>query len=123
MKTMKWMLFLLVLAVVGCKDKENPVKKLQEKTWLLKTMRHEGRMVSVPEKLPELFFTDSTACSGFAGCNRFFGKYAVDKQGNLSIQLGGTTMMICPEIEFEDGQTIPIRKKRQGRLDGERKET
>lgn len=102
MKTMKWALFLLVLTMIGCKNKEYQVKLMQEKIWQLKNMKYEEKDVQVPEKLPELFFADSSACSGFAGCNRFFGKYEVDEQGNLSIQVSGTTMMTCPEIEFED---------------------
>ena len=36
MKTMKWALFLLVLTMIGCKNKEYQVKLMQEKIWQLK---------------------------------------------------------------------------------------
>jgi heat shock protein HslJ len=101
MKTISWTLFLLLLVLVGCTNKEENVKLLQGRTWQLKTMSFEGKTVQIPEKSPDLQFSDSSAFYGFAGCNRFFGKYDVKEQGDLTIHLGGATMMSCPDMDFE----------------------
>ncbi len=68
MKTISWTLFLLLLVLVGCTNKEENVKLLQGRTWQLKTMSFEGKTVQIPEKSPDLQFSDSSAFYGFAGC-------------------------------------------------------
>lgn len=99
---MKWMMFVLLLVLAGCKDNEDALKLLKEREWQLKAMQMNGEAVTNPAELPVLFFSDSTAVYGTAGCNRFFGEYAADAEGNVTVQPGGATMMSCPDLEFED---------------------
>lgn len=101
MKTMKLMMFVLLVVLAGCKEKENPLARLRGGEWQLKTMQVDGKLVSNPAELPVLAFSDSSAMYGSAGCNRFFGKYTADAQGNMTLTPGGSTMMACPDMEFE----------------------
>jgi heat shock protein HslJ len=110
MRMMKWLTFILLLAVIGCKENKDQLKQLQGRTWQLKSIKYEEKATELPEKWPELLFTDSTACYGFAGCNRFFGKYEADNNGKLVILLEGATMMSCPDMEFEDGYLKALSK-------------
>lgn len=99
---MKLMMFALLVVMASCKDREDSLKLLKGHEWQLKAMHTDGKTVKNPEQLPVLLFSDSTAVYGSAGCNRFFGKYTADAQGNMTIRPGGSTMMFCPDMEFED---------------------
>lgn len=104
MKRTQWMIFMLLLAVAGCKNtpKEKTGVTLVNHKWELKTMMQADSVVKSPEKMPTLFFTDSTAVYGFAGCNNFFGVYHVEEDGGMILTPGGATMMACPDLVFED---------------------
>lgn len=104
MKKIQWMMFLLLLAAIGCKNapKEQVQVALTEHEWELKSMTKADSVLKNPGQLPTLFFSDSTAVYGFAGCNRFFGTYEVEKEGKITIKPGGATMMYCPDLTFED---------------------
>lgn len=99
MKRMKWMWAALALAAAGCTD-NGALLKSQE--WQLKTMVINGEVVKNPTELPVLQFSDSARIAGSAGCNRFFGKYVLDKKDGITITPGGSTMMYCPDQQFED---------------------
>ncbi len=99
---MKLMMFALLVVLAGCKGDENSLKFLKGREWQLKSMQMDGKAVQNPAEVPVLQFSDSTAVYGSAGCNRFFGKYTADAKGNMTIQPGGSTMMFCPDMEFED---------------------
>ena len=102
MKTMKWMMFVLLLVLAGCKGKEDALKLLKEREWQLKAMQMNGEAVTYPSELPVLLFSDSTAVYGTAGCNHFFGEYEADAEGHVTVRPGGATMMSCPDLEFEN---------------------
>lgn len=102
MKEMKLMLFVLLAVLAGCKGKEDAVALLRAHEWQLKSMTEKGKEVKNPEQLPVILFSDSSAVYGSAGCNRFFGKYTVERDGKISIEPGGSTMMYCPDMNFED---------------------
>lgn len=102
MKKIQWMLLLLLCAAWSCKNGQKDPLSLVHHEWELKTMTQGDTVVKNPEKLPTLLFTDSTAVYGSAGCNRFFGTYAVEKGGKMTIKPGGATMMFCPDMAFED---------------------
>lgn len=104
MKKFQWMIMMLLLAAVGCKNapKEQTAVALTGHEWELKSMTKADSVVKNPEQLPTLLFTDSTAVYGSAGCNRFFGTYGVEKGGKITIKPGGATMMYCPDMAFED---------------------
>lgn len=102
MKEMKLMMFALLVVLAGCKGKDDAIALLRAHEWQLKSMTEQGKEVTNPQQLPTLLFSDSTAVYGSAGCNRFFGKYTVERDGKISIQPGGATMMFCPDMNFED---------------------
>ena len=102
MKKMKLMMFVLLAVLAGCKGKEDALELLRAHEWQLKSMTEKGEEVKNPQELPVLLFSDSTAVYGSAGCNRFFGKYAAETSGKISIEPGGSTMMFCPDMNFED---------------------
>lgn len=103
MKKIQWMVFILLLAA-ACKNapKGQAEGALTGHEWVLKTMNRADTVVKNPEQLPTLFFSDSTAVYGSAGCNRFFGSYGVEKGGGMTITPGGSTMMYCPDMAFEE---------------------
>lgn len=104
MRKIQWMIMVLLLAAVSCKNapKEQTTAALTGHEWELKSMTKADSVVKNPEKLPTLLFTDSTAVYGSAGCNRFFGTYNVEKEGKMTLNPGGATMMYCPDMAFED---------------------
>ncbi len=106
MKTMKSaiaaMLIVLVAVFASCKEGENSAALLRGHEWQLKSLTIDGAVITNPAELPVLEFSDSTKMAGSAGCNRFFGNYIVADKGAITLVPGGFTMMICPDIEFED---------------------
>ena len=103
MKTMKLMMFALLVVLASCTSKEDSLALLKGKEWSMKSMTENSTIVTNPKELPSLVLSDSTAnLYGSAGCNRLMGKYTADTEGNLSIELGGSTMMFCPDMTFED---------------------
>lgn len=102
MKKMKLMMFTLLVIMAGCKGTDNSLALLRGQEWQLKSMTQDGQVVANPQELPTLNFSDSTAVYGSAGCNRFFGTYTTGEKGMLTVQPGGSTMMFCPDMAFED---------------------
>lgn len=99
---MKLMMWVLLGLAVGCKSNDNSLSLLRAHEWQLKSMTENDTVVTNPRQLPTLLFTDSSAVYGSAGCNRFFGKYTAEANGNMNLQPGGATMMYCPDMNFED---------------------
>ena len=102
MKKTKWMMFMLLAFMVGCKSNDNSLTLLRNHEWQLKSMTAAGKTVNNPQQLPTLQFSDSTAVYGSAGCNRFFGTYTTGEKRMMTIKPGGVTMMYCPDMAFED---------------------
>ena len=102
MKTMKLMVFAMLAIMVGCKSEDKSLALLRNHEWQLKSMTEDGKVVTNPQELPTLLFSDSTAVYGSAGCNRFFGVYETKEKGMINIKPGGATMMYCPDMAFED---------------------
>ncbi len=121
MKKVQWMIFVLLLAaVVGCKNapKEQNQIALTGHEWELKTMTKADSVVKNPEQLPTLLFSDSTAVYGSAGCNRFFGTYSVEKGGKMTLKPGGSTMMYCPDMAFEDAYLKALAEVKEYAIQG-----
>lgn len=101
MKTIQLVMFAVLLMAAGCKI-GNDKATLSSHEWQLKEMVVNGTSVAAPQQMPEIFFTDSTTVYGSTGCNRFFGTYTIDDKGGMTVQPGGSTMMFCPDMQFED---------------------
>lgn len=108
MKTMKVMLWVVLVMTMGCKSKEIAV--LAGPEWELKGMTQGSEVIPVPAEAPTVSFTDSASVYGFAGCNRFFGQYTTEGKEAISLKLGGMTMMFCPEMPFEGQFTKALEK-------------
>lgn len=105
MKKIQFVLLAVLVLAIACKSNEKALLTSQE--WELKQM--EGLSVK-PEKMPSLQFTDTATVFGFAGCNRFFATYEVEKGNKLTIHPGGVTMMYCPDMPVEDNFLLGLKK-------------
>lgn len=103
MNTIRVILLAIVVLAVGCKSNEKGGKALlTAHEWQLEKISGVETELVMPEQMPTLLFSDSTSIFGMAGCNRFFGQYAVEGKNQLQIKPGGMTMMFCPDMQFED---------------------
>lgn len=70
---------------------------LEGTRWVMEALvNSEGQLVSaVPGVEVTATFEDGQV-SGQSGCNRYFASYTVDGN-NLTVELGGSTMMACPD--------------------------
>ncbi|MGL5681768.1 MAG: META domain-containing protein [Marinifilaceae bacterium] len=97
-KQMYFIVVALVALLASCGTKETV--KLQGHDWILSSIEQNGTELTLPTEKPTIMFDDSSRIAGFAGCNRFFGKYTV-KEREMTIELVGTTQMACPDMNFE----------------------
>ena len=81
----------------GAENTPDAAITLEGMLWTLESYANSaGETVEVlPETSITAEFVDGKV-GGSAGCNRYFGAYMVDGD-NLSVQMGGVTMMLCPE--------------------------
>lgn len=95
------MMIATVLAFAGCKSNSGNKAALTANEWQLKEMTTSEGKAALSERVPTILLTDTNTMYGFAGCNRFFGKYTTE--GNtIKLEPGGMTMMACPDLKFED---------------------
>ena len=94
---------LLAVACVGNK-KMNNAEKLSANEWKIKLIEAADSTISVfPERDVWIVFSDSTdRVNGYAGCNHFFGTYAVTGEEDVEIGKLASTMMFCLEMPFEN---------------------
>ncbi|MEG0795227.1 MAG: META domain-containing protein [Odoribacter sp.] len=102
MKNVNLIMIALLVMFSGCKSMDNSLILLRAHEWELKSMTENNMVLTNPRQLPTLEFSDSTAVYGSAGCNRFFATYTVGEKGMITIKPGGSTMMFCPDMQFED---------------------
>ena len=69
--------------------------------WQLKEMTANNEKVALSQRAPMIVLTDTNTMFGFAGCNRFFGRYTTENN-TIKLEPGGMTMMACPDLKFED---------------------
>lgn len=75
---------------------QQTVSELTGSEWNIKSI--DGQDVVVSDTPPSIAFLDEGSLGGNASCNRMMGSYEHGEvQGEISIALGGTTMMMCPE--------------------------
>ena len=78
------------------------VKFIEDKTW---------KLVSIDKVTNDAFATDADAftldflednkLAGTGACNRFNGSYTINSKDDLTINMGGSTRMACPNMNLE----------------------
>lgn len=53
------------------------------------------------ERPPTMEFLADGGISGFAGCNRYFGKSHLAADGSVRVEITGTTRMACPRAQMQ----------------------
>ena len=94
------MMFFMMLTFVGCKSDKDDKARLIANEWQLKEMVTVDGNEQLPQQAPTFVLTDTNMVYGFAGCNRFFGRYSTERN-MISFGLQGATRMACPDLEFE----------------------
>lgn len=93
----------VLLAMTACGGTQNNLP-LEGNTWKLTSM--EGipaeAIDAEEENFVLLFDGEESLVNGRTNCNRFFGAYTVEKEGDLSFGNMGMTRMACPDMEYED---------------------
>lgn len=76
---------------------------LSANEWVLDEIVYDGNdFTETPPAGVTLVFADSTKrISGKGGCNGFFGTYKLIEGNKIEIGALGSTLMACPELEFE----------------------
>lgn len=100
-KTTILMIIATVFAFAGCKSNSGNKAALTANEWQLKEMTANNEKVALSQRAPMIVLTDTNTMFGFAGCNRFFGKYSTENN-TIKLEPGGMTMMACPDLKFED---------------------
>lgn len=83
-------------------DKSSNYKSLVAREWTLEKIIHKDSTseIVVPEGV-YIIFSDSNRLHGRAGCNNFFGEYTTLGYNVIGIGPMGSTMMWCPNMDFE----------------------
>ncbi|MGM0376186.1 MAG: META domain-containing protein, partial [Bacteroidota bacterium] len=88
---------------------------LEDKKWVLVEIENDSTsQIDSMEQRPFLEFdTQKKRISGFAGCNRFFGQYSVEKDSTTQFSEMGATKKYCMDtMETEDLFLDVLRKCR-----------
>ena len=94
------MMIAVTLGFSGCKSNSGDKAQLTANEWQLKEMITTKGKTTLSQRVPTLMLTDTNTMYGFSGCNRFFGRYTTE--GNtIKLEPGGSTMMACPDLQFE----------------------
>ncbi|MDY0199557.1 MAG: META domain-containing protein [Tenuifilaceae bacterium] len=88
---------LLVSCGTGNKEKETDLNTIHKK-WELSVLDGEQIAANSPIYID---LTEDTIVSGFTGCNRLIGSYAIENESQIKFSQLGTTLMACPELEME----------------------
>lgn len=105
MKNLSLILIVILCVVAACKPGVPMLESLTANEWELTTVQEQDSLFDAMERKPTLLLTDTATVYGFAGCNRFFGKYEAKETGEIKINVGGATMMFCPNMAFEGKYT------------------
>ena len=99
------LVMLLVLLTIGFAGCLAEVVDFEDKDWVLESYGEPGDLQAVLEgtEITATFDSDTQEVRGSAGCNSYFGDYAVDSC-ELSILNVGYTEMACLEPEGVMGQ-------------------
>jgi len=111
-------LALIATVIMGCKsDKTTENEASQGDTvditntqWTLVTL--EGNDLESAEQNGQIIhFTlhsEGNNVSGYAGCNRFTGKYSLDGDNRITFSALGTTRMACPNSTIDERNVLSV---------------
>ena len=71
-------------------------KALQSASWILRQYDAGGALVEAADRSGSLTFDPDGSLPGSTGCNRFIGTWEAEGN-NLTLAIGPTTLMACPE--------------------------
>ncbi len=94
------LLILFALVLAGCSSSTS--SELPGTDWQVGTM---GGAPVIPGSAPTISFGADGSVSGWDGCNRYGGTYKMDGS-SLSITLGPSTLMACPEDVMNQASTF-----------------
>ncbi len=96
-------LALLVSSCCGCRVPNSQQKKmLGVNDWQLTELNgNRSFQGDYPDSYTLSFDKKEGRIYGRGSCNRFFGNYTTSAKNGISINPGGSTMMMCPNIQTE----------------------
>lgn len=103
-----YLLFLLLVTLVGCKTSQRVVEQrsyenplLVEKMWVVTQIN--GKELQYPNQADAAYlqFENNLSIHGFGGCNNFSGQYNVSAD-TIAFDKVGATLRLCPQQEIED---------------------
>lgn len=95
-------IFLILLLFTGCKKTEITYDSITKCQWIIEELKFNGenyKYNNSAEEEPLIVFIDSTHVAGYAGCNRYMGKYSLNND-SIQISIIGTTKVLCSEEEM-----------------------
>ena len=92
----------LVLVLMSCAASKKS-EELNKTSWEMTRLEMNGLMKNIPSDKPIVLFEDNNVLNGTTGCNSFFGKYDISKDGSMELQIEGITKAFCMDSqEVED---------------------
>lgn len=92
----------LVLVLMSCAASKKS-QELNKTSWEITRLEMNGLMKNIPSDKPIVLFEDNNVLNGTTGCNSFFGKYYISKDGSMELQIEGITKAFCMDSqEVED---------------------
>lgn len=88
----------LALVLMSC----SAVKKsqsLDKTSWQMKSLEVSDQKKEISSDIPRLQFAENEVLNGTTGCNSFFGRYNVSKEGKLTLLVEGITKAFCEESQ------------------------
>lgn len=94
---------LIVGSLTSCLTNKNMsnIESLSSKKWHLISLYENGSKAFADTSLFNVSFINNKTISGIGACNRFFGSYKSDNKSIISIDMGGSTKMACPNMNIE----------------------
>lgn len=100
--------FVLLLAFAGMaiscgSNAKQTMADLEANQWKMDKMTGYQNDTSIYDQNSFIlaFSSADSTVSGVAACNRYFGKFEVERANELDIDIAGATMMACPNMDME----------------------
>lgn len=110
MKQIVSIMLVTLLASCGTGNKAKDADKNSiRKKWELSVL--DGEQITLTPAI-YIDLAENNKVSGFTGCNRLIGSYAIENENQLKFSQLGTTLMACPESEMAlENQVLEVLEK------------